>query len=212
MDVCNNEQATRAMRVAGGAPSISEAACATTALARVPVGEQIAFEGDTLLLRGTLDWKQMLQELRVGKVACRGGGTVHRGFHDIYGTLREEIFDAIDGRDVARIVGHSLGGVLGVLAADELLWRGCSSVRQVYTVGAPRMGDRTWARRRRPYRVVRIYNVEDLVTRVPPLCQHVGTEVPLHFDHGSILLNHDLTRYSEHLNARASLAGVWRRV
>ena len=82
-----------------------------------------------------------------------------------------------------------------MLYAHDLEMRGRAPCA-VFTFGSPRVGDLDWTTQKRSYPVIRVANSEDLVPRVPPLCGHVGEEVILSFDRGSILLNHDLAEYA----------------
>lgn len=152
-----------------------------------------------LYVRGTRRARDLLTEARMGKRPFAGAG-VHRGFHDMYASSLDELLDALAGAHPRAIVGHSLGGVLGVMLAHDLETAGRAPTR-VVTVGAPRMGDEAFARLDRPWRVDRVYNAEDVVPRLPPLCRHVGRPLKLRFDSGSILENHSLEGYVQALEA-----------
>lgn len=159
------------------------------------------FSGGVLYVRGTRRARDLLTEARMGKRPFAGAG-VHRGFHDMYAGSVDELLGALEGARPRLIVGHSLGGVLGVMLAHDLEAAG-RAPRQVVTVGAPRMGDDAFARLERPWPVHRVYNAEDVVTRLPPLCRHVGRPMKLRFDAGSILDNHSLERYADALRSHA---------
>lgn len=144
-------------------------------------------------------------------------GSVHRGFCDLYELLRTDLEETLRSSDAPRvhtIAGHSLGGIFAILCALDLACPrfddGHDAVRTappvVYTFGAPRVGDKLFARtvRARLPLVHRIANEHDVVTRLPPLCAHVGTVPrPLRFQRGSIFANHALEEYAKEC-ARAS--------
>lgn len=172
------------------------------ALTTVPPKEQFKVVGHDLLIRGTIDWRQLLTECRIGKVPYGAHGTIHRGFHDVYHSLRPAIMEVVRDKDIRFVAGHSLGGVLACLVAQDL--EKYSAPRGVITVGSPRIGDEAWCDLARPYPIYRVTNREDLVPRLPPLCRHLGQPVSVHFDHGSVLSNHDLTEYANFFRAQAS--------
>lgn len=162
-----------------------------------------AFEivDDTMFFRGTLSWRQLLTEVRLGRVEWDSGGKLHRGFADLYQSIRGDVLEATREHDISYLCGHSLGGVFAVLAAQDMLLHTVARPRAVYTFGSPRMGDRHFAQcaaGRHP--IYRVVNDEDIVTRVPPRCWHVGTRIPLHFDHGSVLANHAIDNYANALH------------
>jgi len=79
------------------------------------------------------------------------------------------------------ITGHSLGGALAVLAAENLSAQGVE-IQGVYTYGQPRVGDSKFAKNfdlRMKNKTYRFVYDEDVVPRVPSALQgycHVGTE------------------------------------
>ena len=159
---------------------------------------------NALLFRGTLSWRELITEARVGRVSWEDGGTVHRGFADIYTQMRPEILLAMKTEPIHYFGGHSLGGVMAILAAEDMLRHQLGVPMATYTFGAPRIGDRRFVDSvGRRYPIFRIANEEDLVTRLPPLCRHVGHLVSIKFDAGSILANHGLEGYE------AALRGGW---
>ena len=91
------------------------------------------------------------------------------------------------------VAGHSLGGVFAVLFADDMR-RAKLIAPTVFTFGAPRIGNRAFADAVDSPDVFRIYNPGDPVTRVPPLCRHVGRPVELAFA-GNGLERHCLENY-----------------
>ena len=176
------------------------------ALRRVPHDERllVADGGGTLLFRGTANWRDALAEARVGKrLVADGAGGVHRGFWDLYeAQVRARALEAVSTGRVHTLAGHSLGGVFAILCAHDMHRLGVPPPRAIYTYGAPRVGDARFARASARFPVRRVANAEDVVTRLPPLCHHVGAPLALDFDLGSIVLNHGLQGYEDALAAR----------
>ena len=165
-------------------------------LGLIPQKDIFRIVDDSLLFRGTLSWKELLTELRVGRVQWDDGGSIHRGFSDLYRDIRTDVMDAVSSKRISYVCGHSLGGVFAILAAQDMLRYDKSVPRAVYTFGAPRVGDNQFVRGvTQNHPIYRITNEEDLVTRIPPLCEHAGKPILANFDRGSILRNHDLEEY-----------------
>lgn len=123
------------------------------------------------------------------------GGHVHTGFAEALAVVWDEVADAI-GTSRPWFTGHSLGGAMAILAADRH-----GSPGGVYTFGAPRIGDRTFAdgfnQRHRAFRYV---NGKDLVTHVPSDFSHAGEEIHVGASDGTIvgrgLIDHTPRRYA----------------
>lgn len=181
----------------------TEAVVCATHLQSVSIDEPFRIVDDTLLFRGTLSWRELVTELKVGKKRWEGGGTVHKGFGDLYSTVRADVMDAVRSRPVSRIAGHSLGGVFAVLCQQDILRESIVAPPSVvYTFGTPRIGDKTFTDGIiSGSSIYRVANTEDIVTRLPPLCNHVGQAIELQFDDGSIVDNHSLEGYVRELES-----------
>ncbi len=104
-----------------------------------------------LVFRGTLTESEWFRDLMLHQRPCPVDagvgvdlGRIHRGFGRIYRTLLPAPGDAdLRPRWGGRlyVAGHSLGGVLAVLAALELR----HLKPRVYTFGTPRIGNQTFA-------------------------------------------------------------------
>ncbi|HKJ90693.1 MAG TPA: lipase family protein, partial [Oceanipulchritudo sp.] len=114
-----------------------------------------------------------------------GLGNVHRGFlgalnantgereKALQEILEEKVQPFAEGKALFWVTGHSLGGALAHLFVAR--WLAANSARKrhlagSYTFGAPRIGDKAFARfldTTSPGRVVRLVNDLDLVPRVP---------------------------------------------
>jgi triacylglycerol lipase len=101
-------------------------------------------------------------------------GRVHRGFAralvTLYPQVESKVREFADAGQTVWVTGHSLGGAEATLIATRLAREGFD-VGPLYTFGAPRAGDGTFAldaHRRLGERVYRVVNERDLVPRVPP--------------------------------------------
>ena len=104
-----------------------------------------------------------------------GGLVVHKGFHDIFKSIRSSVFERVraipdSNRATIHCVGHSLGGALANYVANYAHREfGCSV--KLYTFGAPRAGDffcsRDTTNRLGANNIFRVYNFNDPVPMVP---------------------------------------------
>ncbi|XP_020094955.1 phospholipase A1-Ibeta2, chloroplastic [Ananas comosus] len=163
-----------------------------------------------VVLRGTATCHEWAENLRTSLVPLPAAAAaaepdlprVARGFLSLYETpgervpsLSSAIVDEVrrllrlyEGEELSiTVVGHSLGGALALLAADEL--RACAPrvpPIAVLSFGGPRVGDAAFAdrlRRAGGVNVLRVVNAGDVVTRVPGAFasgrgyEHVGAEL-----------------------------------
>lgn len=136
-------------------------------------------------------WSDIKVDVKMWKTGlAEGWGSVHKGFHAAYGSVRELLTDKlaeVDGAEIGVwITGHSLGGALATLLAADLMRQmeagRALALRGVYTFGSPRVGDNAFAARFERaaadagVRVVRVRNGDDLVTAIPRVLEykHVG--------------------------------------
>ncbi|MCA9268999.1 MAG: lipase family protein [Planctomycetales bacterium] len=130
--------------------------------------------------RGTESAADWIANLRMYRTRQAYGG-VHTGFFVAYRNIREQLLAALaDARiGAARplwLTGHSLGGALATIAAAEL--HGHANIAGVATFGQPRVGDEdfhAFMDARFAGRFWRFVHGSDLVTRLPPGLEHVGT-------------------------------------
>jgi triacylglycerol lipase len=142
----------------------------------------VAFRGTELKLR---DW---LTDLTGSLVPCQNGtGQVHSGFQAALNSVYPQVIRSINdivvaGKSRIFVCGHSLGGALSLLFADRYLREasraGHTSIplREVFTYGAPRVGDSDFSNnfRKTPIAANTFCWVdqEDPVTRVAPVSLH----------------------------------------
>lgn len=138
----------------------------------------VAFRGTELKLR---DW---LTDLTGSLVPCRHGqGKVHSGFQTALDSVFPQILRTIQnitvpGTSRIFVCGHSLGGALSLLFASRYLpesqaaGTGLPPLCEVFTYGAPRVGDADFATAFRNSPIAEHthcwVNQEDPVTRVAP--------------------------------------------
>ncbi|WP_195576515.1 lipase family protein [Paenibacillus sp. 1001270B_150601_E10] len=173
----------------------------------------IAFRGTS----STSDWISDLRASQVRFKALDKHSCTHRGFTEIYNSARTSIKKQLLGLSPHKslmVTGHSLGGALACLCAADL---SCNTYYQepvVYTFGAPRVGNPSFAeaygkRIKQSYRVI---NPFDVVPLVPPTVLqlprsersyyylHVSEAVSLPFQNGSIANNHVISSYYQALS------------
>jgi hypothetical protein len=135
---------------------------------------------------------------------ARDFGLVHLGFERMQRSLRGTIARHLDGfgKDTrVTVVGHSVGGAIGMLTAVDIMRNLGRPNVDVCTFGSPRAGKTVFRHRfnseiKRCYRVV---NQGDVVPHVPSLITgwvHVGEEIDVD---GNPENPHSLTSYLEGL-------------
>jgi pimeloyl-ACP methyl ester carboxylesterase len=153
-------------------------------------------EVGVLAFRGTILWNLHQWVATNFRMARVGTPPRHSGFKRAWHRLRPQVKDWLQDNVAPGgpliLCGHSLGGAIALLAADELC--AGNELRAVVTFGAPRVGaiefrdaylDRPAAPAGHPAAVRRlaqvtrrITHVDDLVSRVPPppFFRHIGPE------------------------------------
>lgn len=137
-----------------------------------------------IVFRGTdknIDW---ITNLRFRQQIYPYGDTrdtrvrFHRGFMAAYFSVRDELQAKVREYPEASLIitGHSLGGAIATIAALDLQYNITQHTHQpiqLYTFGAPRVGNRALVEsfQRRVHQSYRFVNGWDLVTRVPRLWQ-----------------------------------------
>jgi triacylglycerol lipase len=108
-----------------------------------------------------------------------GPGWVHTGFRAHARKILPDIQSYIaqhPGRAIY-LTGHSLGGAMALYIAQELEWAGYDGI-QLFTYGAPRLGNRSYVKNIKNIQHHRYVNSNDLVPRLPPAIfgyRHHGT-------------------------------------
>ena len=127
-----------------------------------------------LVFRGTTSVRDWMKNLNIRTAPVENPkpgadgivGSFHRGFHDNYRSVHEEIERRLVGTEnlPLYITGHSLGGALAVVAT---WYQSAQRLAACYTFGAPRVGDhRLMGLFKTP--IYRIVNAADPVPFVPP--------------------------------------------
>ena len=130
-----------------------------------------------LAFRGTQRLPNWMTSANVRLLAAFGGN-VHQGFAHAWAMVRVPVTALLDRCHTPSrrlwITGHSLGGALATLSAEDFHGEG-RAVQQVVTFGAPRVGDTVFAAK---YAIptIRFVNYQDPVPWVPPHLIHVGQE------------------------------------
>jgi hypothetical protein len=174
-----------------------------------------------LVFRGSEEGKRndaladaQINVVRPGAIANRAStGKVHAGFYYALHAVWDEVRPKLSERHAKEkqlplyIIGHSLGGALGTLAAHHLVYDGCLDdrarqadvpgacerdwipVRAVYTFGAPRLGNQEYASDlvkrfdETGTRIFRFVNEADQVSMIPRYSPSVLFPLVEHFRH-----------------------------
>lgn len=116
----------------------------------------------------------------------KSGAKMHKGFVRAYFSVREKICSFLKNRSVSRVIttGHSLGGALAALCAVDVQFNFSGLEIEVYTYGAPRVGNDGFVEsfnRRVPDSFRFVYGM-DIVPALPRIWQgyrHVDKEYRL---------------------------------
>ncbi len=145
-----------------------------------------------LVFPGTASTEDWITDVRIAKRRW-SAGKVHAGFGAAYESVADKIRSLALAAQSIHVAGHSLGGALAALCAHDLAANGFP-VSAVYTFGAPRVGNVTFARdydAKLHDETFRIVNQRDPVPWLPPFLastlsspltgfyKHAGTEVYL---------------------------------
>ncbi len=132
-----------------------------------------------LVFRGTETGDQVdyLTDAKIIKKRFGQLGKAHSGFIDALEFVREDIDKAVDSADPNKskplwLAGHSLGAALATLYA----LRSERPVTGVYTIGAPRVGNKKLAASANDLKLYRIVHDNDIIPRLPspPFYHHFG--------------------------------------
>lgn len=110
----------------------------------------------------------------------RSYGSVHSGFSNAFdfvkSAVRAHLANSMTNNRKLLFTGHSLGGALATIAGAEFHEE--FGISGIYTFGQPRVGKADFASfvaSRFGQKFYRVVNDDDIVTRVPPGYEHVGT-------------------------------------
>lgn len=127
-------------------------------------------------------------------------GRAHSGFVKRSSELLEKIEDFIEVNDNFILTGHSLGGSVAVLCANELINRD-KNIVGVYTFGAPRVGNKKF----REYYVeqnlwkktTNFRTTNDFITKLPFFYKTPGHVIELYLNEMDPLKSHDIKSYNK---------------
>jgi len=138
----------------------------------------LTFNADAVIVafRGTepSEWRDLMTDMKANQIELGTGGKVHAGFQSgllsVWDKMKPEVERLSASGKSVWMTGHSLGAALAVLAAHQY-----QKPANVYTFGAPRIGDADFVERYHQS-TFRVVNNTDLVAEVPPPLwyQHVG--------------------------------------
>ena len=157
----------------------------------------LAFRGTEIQERSDI-WADM----KIWKTKGRGKGEVHSGFKGELDKVWPPVESMLNQHKDKKlyITGHSLGGAMATLAASRITTK---NLEEVFTYGAPRVGNRRFARSLR-YSHTRLQNNNDIICRVPSrlfgYAHHVG---PTYINHyGNVRRCSSFQRFKDQLRGR----------
>jgi len=160
-------------------------------------------------IRGTKtiwEWIEDIDAAPVPFIPNPGAGLVHMGFQLVYEHIRSSIEGLVKTKCVGAsrilVTGHSLGGAVAVLCGYDIARNyGLGVTPELYTFAGPRAGAPDFAASFGGLvpKCDRVVNFMDVVPQVPvpPLYEHVGTELLVHggFKPLDVTYAHHLTTY-----------------
>ncbi|KND00179.1 uncharacterized protein SPPG_04520 [Spizellomyces punctatus DAOM BR117] len=141
--------------------------------------------------RGTLSIRNAINDLKfykvdadykLNRIKVPDGAKIHGGFGDAYNAAASTVRSAVQqilngpGKDFnIHVVGHSMGGAIGILGAIDLydfLGESFGNKIKVYSFGEPRVGNKAWASwvYTLPFfsNMFRVTHNTDIVPHLPP--------------------------------------------
>lgn len=170
-----------------------------------------------IAFRGTgewSDWKTDLNAAQTGYPFLRKGGKTHKGFTELYTSLRPGILDALkrcgSNKKILSLAGHSLGGALASLCALDPAVKKTCPVIKLYTYGAPKVGDPAFAAalQKRTQISIRVHKAGDWVPSMPPSnllgMEYAHAERSFAIPTGIPLTSHSIVSYAAALSRQAA--------
>ncbi len=120
-------------------------------------------------IRGTDNMRNVGIDL-MGRLvkAKKLGIRLHRGFKLSSEAVYRQLKNLVNRRDPIIITGHSLGGAIAFILGMYLQKDGYP-VREVVTFGQPRVFGKKGIKKYHNFRLYRVVNRDDIVTRIPPI-------------------------------------------
>lgn len=173
------------------------------------------FAGELIFaFRGTnkKNYYDIATDLNCGLQRGPSGTFVHIGFNETYKSMVPKLQAFLKGRNPSLIhcVGHSLGGGLASLVADQLSEQKVAKV-QLYTFGSPRVGtphfSKHLSRKLGAENIYRVYHSADPVSMIPlfPFCHlpFKGRVLELPFPGKIATAAHDMNNYINSVEGRS---------
>ena len=146
----------------------------------------------TISLRGTKNYKNVAQNLRLGTDPPKEDDVevpMHRGYRNIAMKCREAFAPLLIKGYKVQLTGHSLGGAAAVALALLYHKSGEVQVRRVVTFGSPKLGPKETAEAIEDLEILRIVQKDDIIPLLPmsrpfvrrPYC-HLGEGILLDND------------------------------
>lgn len=169
-------------------------------------GFLLEVQGNTqyLAFPGSYELKDWITDTEFIKVNRKDMGSLHNGFSDAWGLLKDEVVKRLDKNKKLILTGHSYGGAIATIAALSLHNKGFK-IDALYTYGSPRVGNLEWKKyfEKSGIKHYRIKNGKDFVTTIPKiLFFHVGEEIILNPRSWFVpfsFLDHKIENYLENL-------------
>ena len=145
----------------------------TSGFALAARGKSMAYKDDALLvIRGTKKFADIISDANAFWVKPNGT-RVHKGFNRVFESLKPQLDTFFINHHPAcvHIIGHSLGGAIGTLAAEWIKTTNKATSVKLYTFGCPRVGLSRYAdvftNLVGEDNIYRVYNPTDVVPMVP---------------------------------------------
>jgi hypothetical protein len=138
-------------------------------------------------IRGTDDFKDWKHNINKFKTKFLNIDKVHSGFLKHLNCVYDEILYEIKKYNKINIIGHSLGGAVGILLGSKLCYLNSKIQCNVITYGSPRVGDKEFKKlcnNLYNFKCYRVYNKNDIVTKLPYFgFYHIGLKYKLKSKH-----------------------------
>jgi hypothetical protein len=133
---------------------------------QLPIG--IIINRNIVVFRGTKTYNDLKKDITFEQVNIDGLYMVHKGFYELYRSIKDDILKNLDFSQDIYVVGHSLGCGLSILLTYDLVYKNINV--NTLLVAPPKVGNQDFADyidKNKKNRVVSIINLADLVPAFP---------------------------------------------